>query len=78
MMRTWFSGISSVSATPERAMNGTWVDDQTVTFGALPLGDHGMRLDRHRVRHVGHIAALDHRVGGGHRGIGIALGDRRV
>ena len=32
MMRTWFSGISSVSATPERAMNGTCVDDQTVTF----------------------------------------------
>ena len=32
MMRTWPSGISRVVATPERAMYGTWVDDQTVTL----------------------------------------------
>ena len=32
MMRTWLSGSSSVVATPERAMYGTWVDDHTVTL----------------------------------------------
>ena len=31
MMRTRDSGISSVVATPERAANGTCVDDQIVT-----------------------------------------------
>ena len=32
MMRTSDSGISSVVATPERALNGTCVDDQIVTL----------------------------------------------
>jgi len=32
MMRTLDSGISSVVATPERAMNGTWVEVHTVTL----------------------------------------------
>ena len=32
MMRTCDSGISSTVATPERAANGTWVEDQTVTL----------------------------------------------
>ena len=32
MMRTFDSGICSVCATPPRAANGTWVDDQTVTL----------------------------------------------
>ena len=32
MMRTSASGSSSVLATPARAMNGTCVDDQTVTL----------------------------------------------
>ncbi len=32
MMRTWFSGICSVVATPSRAWNGTCVEVQTVSL----------------------------------------------
>ena len=45
---------------------------------AVPLRDDRSRLDRYPVRRVGEVASPDHDVRIGHRGIGIALDDRRV
>jgi hypothetical protein len=45
---------------------------------ALPLCDHGVRLDRGGVRHVGDVAAADDHLGAVHRAVGIALDDRRA
>ena len=45
---------------------------------ALPLGDDRARLDRHAVRAVRDVAALDDDVGPRHRGVRVALDDRRV
>ena len=78
MMRTWLSGSSSVVATPERAMYGTWVDDQTVTLSPLPLGDRRVWLDRDGVGHVGDVALLHDRVGRRQRCLDVALHDRRA
>ena len=49
-MRTWLSGISSVVATPLRAMNGTCVDDQMVTrspchWATIACGSIGTACD---------------------------------
>ena len=73
MTRTSDSGIPSAWATPLRAANGVCVEDQTVTRSPVPLGDDRARLDRHPVRAVGHVAALDDHVGARHRGVRVPL-----
>ena len=42
---------------------------------APPLGEHGARLDRHALRGIGPVAALDDDVGLCHGGVGISLDD---
>ena len=68
MTRIRFCGISSVSATPALAANGTCVDDQIVTWSPC----HSARIARGSigtgVRAVGDVAALDDDVGLGHAG----------
>ena len=44
-------------------MNGTCVDDQTVTLSPCHCGDDRVRLDRHGVGHVGDVALLHDHVG---------------
>ena len=45
---------------------------------ALPLRDHGARLDRHPLAAVREVAPLHDHVGTGHRLVGVTLHDRRV
>ena len=66
--------VGDAGAGAERHLRGRPDGD----LRSLPLRDHRMRLDRHGVRHVGHVAALDDGVGRRHRGVGVALGDGRV
>jgi hypothetical protein len=44
----------------------------------MPLGDHGPRLDRRGVLHVGDVALAHDVVGGGEAGLDIAVDDRGV
>ena len=47
-----------------------------MTSSPLPLRDDRPRLDRHALRGVGDVSALDHHVGLRHRRVGVALRDR--
>jgi hypothetical protein len=43
----------------------------------LPLGENCTRLDRHTLRRIGHVPALDDDLGSGHDCVGVALDHRR-